>query len=50
MLGTATLATRYYSRKVTVTVLSAYVVYSTIYRIAGNFCGDFNLANWRIFY
>ena len=31
MLGTATLATRYYSRKVTVTVLSAYVVYSTIY-------------------
>ena len=20
------------------------------YRIAGKFCGDFNLANWRIFY
>ena len=21
-----------------------------MYRIAGNFCGDFNLANWRIFH
>ena len=21
-----------------------------VYRIAGNFCGDFNLANWQIVY
>jgi len=26
------------------------IVYITAYCIAGNFCGDFNLANWRIFF
>ena len=27
-----------------------YVCMLCMYRIAGSFCGDFNLVNWRIFY
>ena len=30
--------------------VSAYLIVCSKYHIAGNFCGDFNLANWRIFF